>query len=132
MAIAETIKALRLKSGFTQQQLADLTGLALGTIAQYERGLRSPKTEQMQKLAEAFGCTIDAIINEEQDTSRFYLEKIYRQLGYTIYIDDPEHKPFILHEKKQVRVRPESLDKMQEKILAYIRFSLEETMKEEV
>lgn len=47
----ERIKEARKKRGLTQQELADATGLAKGTIQQYENGKRSPKSENLMIIA---------------------------------------------------------------------------------
>ena len=45
------IKEERKKMGLTQKQLAECLGMPVITIQQYERGIRKPKYEQLQKIA---------------------------------------------------------------------------------
>ena len=51
----ERIKTLRLKNGYTQQQLADILGIDKSTYAHYEAGRRTPNIEKLKKLAEFYG-----------------------------------------------------------------------------
>ena len=55
MTIGERIKEFRLKAGLTQSELAAKLGIPYQSIGQWERGLRSPKIETLQKIAEALG-----------------------------------------------------------------------------
>lgn len=51
MDISERIKTLRNKSGITQKELAQRTGLSIASIQGYEQGKYKPKIEQLQKIA---------------------------------------------------------------------------------
>lgn len=53
------IKELRLAVGKSQAELADLIGVNKQTISQYERGVRYPKKENMEALADYFNVSID-------------------------------------------------------------------------
>ena len=56
-SLAARIETLRANRGFTQPELARLSGLGLGTIARLERGDVSPSVETVIALAGAFGLT---------------------------------------------------------------------------
>ena len=45
----------RIRAGLTQQELADLVGVAQATINRYENGERSPSPEVLGRLADALG-----------------------------------------------------------------------------
>lgn len=53
------IKELRLAVGKSQAEIADLIGVNKQTISQYERGVRYPKRENMEALADYFNVSID-------------------------------------------------------------------------
>ena len=56
------LKALRKKSGLTQEQLADCTGYSLMTIRRWEWGERSPRVDEVKALAKALGvCEADLL-----------------------------------------------------------------------
>ena len=49
MTVGERIKQARKKSNMTQKELADKIGTTHQNISQYERDLRNPKIETIQK-----------------------------------------------------------------------------------
>ncbi len=57
---AVKLKALRLASGLTQQQLAKRAGIHLGGLFKIEQGLRQPSWETVQRLANALGVDYSA------------------------------------------------------------------------
>lgn len=48
------LKQLRLKFGYTQEQVADELGVTKATISKYEKGQRHIKTEYVEKLAKLY------------------------------------------------------------------------------
>ena len=52
-SIGENIRKARKAAGMTQEELAAKAGMHKGSIAQYERGLRNPKKEYIQKIVSA-------------------------------------------------------------------------------
>jgi transcriptional regulator with XRE-family HTH domain len=57
---AERLRELREKAGLTQAQLAENSGLPLGSIRNYEQGQREPYWTAVFRLAEALGVAADA------------------------------------------------------------------------
>ena len=53
------IRELRIAAGKSQAELADLIHVNKQTISQYERGVRYPKKENMEALADYFNVSID-------------------------------------------------------------------------
>lgn len=53
MSFKDRLKQARKKSNLTQKELAQLSGLATGTIQQYELGKRVPVPEALAKIAAA-------------------------------------------------------------------------------
>lgn len=53
MSFKDRLKEARKKSNLTQKELAQLSGLATGTIQQYELGKRVPVPEALAKIATA-------------------------------------------------------------------------------
>lgn len=62
MTYAERLKALRLKKGFSQTELAERLGVSQGLISQYENGSTSPTAELSVKIAELFGTTVERMV----------------------------------------------------------------------
>ncbi len=52
MIISYRLKELRLKHGFSQEQLGELIGVSKVAICGYENGTKSPKMPRLIKLAE--------------------------------------------------------------------------------
>ena len=55
------IRELRQARGLTQRQLAELVGMSIPTVCQWEIGLRTPQTRMLPRIARALGCTIDQL-----------------------------------------------------------------------
>ena len=59
------LKSLRVKSGLTQKQLAEITGITQSKISSYEQSdsLNNVTVGNMSRIASAIGVTIDEIIS---------------------------------------------------------------------
>ena len=57
--IKDILKVERIKKKMTQQEVADYLNIARGSYAMYETGKNIPTTENLIKLAELYGCTLD-------------------------------------------------------------------------
>jgi XRE family transcriptional regulator, regulator of sulfur utilization len=53
----------------TQQQLADISGVAQGDISRIERGLITPTLPTLMRLVEALDARIALILNEDTPTA---------------------------------------------------------------
>ena len=62
MSIGDNIQITRQAAGFTQERLAEEIGVSRQTIAKWEAGETSPDLEHAAALAEALGCTVDALV----------------------------------------------------------------------
>ena len=66
MKFGEKVRAARLAAKYSQRQLADMTGIALRTIQNYESGERLPKQkENYQLLATALNVDVDALKDDD-------------------------------------------------------------------
>ena len=62
------LKRKRLSMKFTQQELADLSGINIKSIASYEQSpekINKASVETILKLCDCLGCEIDDIIDKE-------------------------------------------------------------------
>ena len=57
MGISENIRRLRKSLNMTQKDLAESTGLSIGTIQGYEQGRYEPKLDALRLLMESLGCS---------------------------------------------------------------------------
>ena len=49
----------------TQEKMAELLGVSISTYGSYEEGRAEPKLENLQKLTNFFGVTIEKLLNED-------------------------------------------------------------------
>jgi transcriptional regulator with XRE-family HTH domain len=56
--LIDTIKARREMLNVTQAMLADLSGVGLRTLKQFERGKGNPTAETLQKIGDALGLEL--------------------------------------------------------------------------
>ena len=61
--LAERIKKFRKQKGWSQQKLAEKTGLSFNAITKIEQGLaKHPTLKTLIKLADVFGMSIDELV----------------------------------------------------------------------
>lgn len=65
--IGERIRKLREAHGWSQVQLADLSGLAGPTVNRIENGQRSGRGDTLKKIADALGVTLDTLLSEDEE-----------------------------------------------------------------
>lgn len=58
---AVNLKKIRKQKDMTQNELAQKSGVSIGTISSYESGIKSPSLLIVAKLAEALGVSIDEL-----------------------------------------------------------------------
>jgi len=62
--LIETIKARRDNLGVTQEMLADLSGVGLRTLKQFESGKGNPTLETLNKLGNSLGMELTFIVKD--------------------------------------------------------------------
>ena len=62
---AERLSELRYRTGLTQRELAERSGVGRVTIARSESATQSPKLETVQRLATAMGYPIQALLMDD-------------------------------------------------------------------
>ena len=66
--VGKKIRAYREFMGLSQVQLAELSGINVGTIRKYELGIRNPKPQQLEKIADALGLNISLFLDFNIET----------------------------------------------------------------
>lgn len=64
MKLDERIKTCRRSSGLTQEQVAEAIGVSRQAVTKWENGRSAPSTENLFRLAELFGTSVDLLLNE--------------------------------------------------------------------
>ena len=67
------LKRIRIANGFTQEQLAEIAGVNIKSLASYEQAdekLSKASVATVIKLADSLGCTVEDLID------RKYIERV--------------------------------------------------------
>ena len=118
------IKEFRDQRGLTQKELADLIEMGNTTIANYEKGFRTPKKNTLFKIANALNVTIDdlfPILKQSDNSIIESVEEILFQLDPEPY----QHNVLIyaegqLEEQKQAKKR---LTEVHDVLVEYIAYN---------
>ena len=78
MTLGERIKACRQRAGMSQEKVAELAGVSRQAVTKWEANQSAPNTENLFKLAEIFGTTVDMLIALEDETKQSPTEQLYR------------------------------------------------------
>ena len=62
MQLSERIKHLRTEKGLSQERLSEAVGVSRQAVAKWESGVSAPSTENLFRLAEVFGTSVDLIL----------------------------------------------------------------------
>lgn len=62
------IREIRKERGMTQKELAQVVGVDQSAVAQWESGASGPHRNKLPKLAQALGCSIDALLAENPES----------------------------------------------------------------
>lgn len=71
MTIGEKIKEVREQKGLTQKTLGELCGVTDNVIRHYEKGLRVPKIETLDKIARSLGVPLSEL-SEDTPYSKYF------------------------------------------------------------
>ena len=63
MKIADKIRKMRAKAGFTQEQLANKLGVSSQSVSKWETGVAMPDIMLLPIIAETFGISIDELFD---------------------------------------------------------------------
>lgn len=70
---ANVLKGLRIKSGLTQQEMADKLNISRSSIGMYENGEREPSFELLEIIADYFNVDMNYLLGKKN------LLKIYHK-----------------------------------------------------
>ena len=65
-SIGENIRKLRRARNFTQERLAELTGINEKSISFYENGMRNVPSDCLIPLADALGVSVDVLLGRTE------------------------------------------------------------------
>lgn len=67
MTLGERIKECRKTAGLSQEKVAELVGISRQAVTKWETNQSAPSTENLFKLAEIFGTTVDMLLGPAKD-----------------------------------------------------------------
>ena len=77
MALGERIKECRQSTGLSQEKVAELVGVSRQAVTKWEMNQSAPNTENLFKLAEIFGTTVDMLLDSTDSNKQSSAEQIY-------------------------------------------------------
>lgn len=96
MAIGEKILRLRKERSWSQQQLAKMIGTSGPIIGRYERSEMVPSVEVAKKMADAFGITLDYLVDDTGTMAEIKDKSMLARLTDLEHLDQ-EDKNTIIH-----------------------------------
>ena len=77
MSLGERIKEQRKNCGLSQEKVAELVGVSRQAVTKWETEQSAPSTENLFRLAEIFGTTVDILLASEEEEKNSPAEQIY-------------------------------------------------------
>lgn len=82
----EIFEQLLQKYGVSAYKVAKATGVTQSTLSDWKRGRSTPKSENMKKLADYFGVSIDYLMTgKEENEERYYTNDETAQVAQEIF-----------------------------------------------
>ena len=102
--IGTKIKEYRLQRGLTQKELAVLVDMGDTTIANYEKGFRTPKKNTLFKISSALSVTIDDLFPpiRKGDTPTASPDLLTQQITDTVVQLTPDNKKIVLRTSEEL------------------------------
>lgn len=97
MTLGERLKTRRKQLGYSQYDLADVSGVGQMQISRYELDINMPNSEVVIKLAKGLGVTSDWLLGlNEEPTDYNGLTELERQALEIFRSKTPDRQPTIL------------------------------------
>lgn len=78
MTTGEKLQNLRKKNNYTQEELADVMNVSRQAISKWESDVAFPETEKLIALSKLYKCSIDYLLNNENDDPKITITKEVR------------------------------------------------------
>ena len=98
MTVGEKIKYYRNIRGISQEMLGNLSGINPATIKKYEYGIRNPKPDQLLKITNALGISINLFMDFDIETVSDVLSLLFKldeQVDMKFEVEKDENGEFI-------------------------------------
>lgn len=90
MTFGENVKYLRKQRGYTQQGLANATGISQALISSWELNVREPSFEMIKRVAAFFGVPISNLISDQhadQDMVQAIADSLHQNPDLRVLFD---------------------------------------------
>jgi len=92
VTLGERIKNQRTRAGLSQERVAELVGVSRQSVTKWESGQSAPSTENLFRLAEIFGTTVDMLLDipdekNSQSTDQAQIKELTSQIQYLYRIE---------------------------------------------
>ncbi len=112
------IKELRVKNGFSQEKLSELTGLTLRTIQRIENGKTTPRGHSLEKISIALNVSTELFVKSEKQKDESIIAMLnLSQLGFILLPPLSIIFPLIIWIKKRDKI--DNLDNVGKSILNF-------------
>jgi len=92
VTLGERIKNQRTRAGLSQERVAELVGVSRQSVTKWESGQSAPSTENLFRLAEIFGTTVDMLLDipdekNSKSTDQAQIKELTSQIQYLYRIE---------------------------------------------
>lgn len=84
MSTGEKIYKLRRENNYTQEQLADLLKVTRQAVSRWESDVTLPETDKLKELGKLFNCSIDYLLNDDEENKEKNDETKSTHLTYSL------------------------------------------------
>lgn len=92
---SNVFRDLRIKSGLTQQEMADRLKISRSSIGMYENGEREPSFELLELIADYFNVDMNYLLGNKESSEHipdhYYLNEDAREMADFLF-QNPEYK----------------------------------------
>lgn len=96
--LSEQIRQARKSRGLTQAQLAERLGMSEMTVRRWETNQRSPRMEEIQRIAETLSIPADKLISDADTPSREHSDTVNSLKNVSALKDDEATKKELVYE----------------------------------
>jgi transcriptional regulator with XRE-family HTH domain len=95
MTLGEKISRLRKEKKWSRKELAKMIGTSGPVLGRYERDETTPSVEVAKKLAEAFGVTLDYLVDETGAMEEVTDREILNRIKYIAHLDQGDKQTIL-------------------------------------
>ncbi len=128
MTTAEKIRSIRKEKGLTQKALGERLGVSQATVGQYENNPNPPKIDTLERIAEALGVPLIALIGETRGAISWdeAIEQKLRHIGFSIGYYEEDAALWLNYPDGTLEISDFDLRELNDSVNSFLRFKLDE------